>query len=156
MWGEGSQDGLEGSTQQEASSGRAGAARRTRQQGQRHRRRTNLPRHGRSGVRVGHDRFGVVVGEWVIQPGVSNTPGRPCRDADGNDRAQGTGEVDPVLDAGREGPHPEEPARSYRGKAAGWTPGTAIRQNGPTSACTRTGVPLALHPPPVMLSERST
>ena len=26
MWGEGSQDGLEGSTQEEASSGRAGAA----------------------------------------------------------------------------------------------------------------------------------
>ena len=81
--GEGSEDGLEGSTQQEASSGRAGAARRTRQQGQRHRRRTNLPRHKRSGVRVGHDRFGVVVGEWVIQPGLDDPFGNfrrcPCR-----------------------------------------------------------------------------
>jgi hypothetical protein len=35
--------------------------------------------------------------------------------------------VGPILDAGREGGCPEEPARPHRGETAGWTPGSARR-----------------------------
>ena len=49
------------------------------------------------------------------------------RDAAGNDGAQGAGAVGLILDAGREGARPEEPAGSDRGETAGWTPRTAIR-----------------------------
>jgi len=38
-------------------------------------RKTDLTRRERSAVRVGHHRFGVVVGEWVIQPGLDDPRG---------------------------------------------------------------------------------
>ena len=59
--------------------------------------------------------------------GVPDTTIRLRRDADGDDRTQGTGTLGPVLDAGREGARPEEPTGSDCGETAGWTPGTAIR-----------------------------
>ena len=64
--------------------------------------------------------------------GVPGASGRTHRDAAGNDGTQGTGAVGPILDAGREGGCPEEPAGPNHGEITGWTPGTAMRQNGPS------------------------
>jgi len=53
----------------------------------------------------------------IWDPGVPDAPGRPRRDAAGDDGPQGTDPLGAVLDAGCEGAGPRQPPGQDRGEA---------------------------------------